>query len=399
MYHKKYMKLIKTIVAAFIGSTTFTSCFKDEPLNAECDIEQAYIHANHPLDIFANLTDTIVNILSSEQEIKFTVKRNTDISKMAPIFRMTDGATILPANGSEHDFTNGPVVYTVTSQDGKWNRQYSVYFTFPPIAYEEMKYDFEDYFLNEIKPVHKYYVWSDKNDDGTRANNWATGNPGFNLSNGSAKPDAYPTVPIPKDSEGTLDGSACVKLTTKDTGSFGMMAKMPIAAGNLFLGKFDVTQALKDAMKATQFGMPVSFKPIKFSGYYKYERGPKFTDRNKKEVEGRLDYGTIYAVLYDNHNAEGEAITLYGDNVQTSEQVVAIAKVPDIDNTPEWTKFDLEFEYKKDVDLEKLKNMGYSLAIVCSSSLEGASFMGAIGSTLYVDKFRITCEKGGGEEK
>lgn len=28
--------------------------------------------------------------------------------------------------------------------------------------YEEMKYDFEEYFLNEVKPVNKYYVWSDK---------------------------------------------------------------------------------------------------------------------------------------------------------------------------------------------------------------------------------------------
>lgn len=52
-----------------------------------------------------------------------------------------------------------------------------------------MKYDFEEYFLNEVKPVNKYYVWSDKNDDGTRANNWATGNPGYNLSVGNtAKP-------------------------------------------------------------------------------------------------------------------------------------------------------------------------------------------------------------------
>ena len=257
-----------------------------------------------------------------------------------------------------------------------------------------MKYDFEDYFLNEVKPVHKYYVWSDKNDDGTRANNWATGNPGFNLSNGSAKPDAYPTVPIAAGEEGTLDGSACVKLTTRDTGTFGSMAKMPIAAGNLFLGKFDATNALKDAMKATQFGMPVSFKPVRFSGYYKYERGAKFTNSKKQEVSDRQDYGTIYAVLYDNHNAEGEAITLYGDNVQTSEQVVAIAQVPDIDNTPEWTQFDLEFTYKKEIDMEKLAKMGYSLAIVCSSSVDGGSFMGAVGSTLYVDKFRITCEKG-----
>lgn len=377
-----------------LGCTTLTSCFKEEPLNAECDIEQAYIHVDNPLETFANLSDTLVNVLSNEQDIKFNVKRHTDISNMAPIFRMTEGATISPSNGSTQDFTNGPIVYTVTSQDGEWSRNYNVSFAFPPVVYEEMKYDFEEYFLNEVKPVHKYYVWSDKNDDGTRANNWATGNPGFNLSNGSAKPDAYPTVPVAANEEGTLDGSACVKLTTRDTGSFGTMAKMPIAAGNLFLGKFDATQALKDAMKATQFGMPVSFKPIRFSGYYKYERGPKFTDRQKKEVKDRQDYGTIYAVLYDNHNADGEAITLYGDNVLTSEQVVATAKVPDIDNTPEWTQFDLEFTYLKEVDMEKLAKMGYSLAIVCSSSVEGASFMGAVGSTLYVDKFRITCEKG-----
>lgn len=77
--------------------------------------------------------------------------------------------------------------------------------SFPPVVYEEMKYDFEEYFLNEVKPVNKYYVWSDKNDDGTRANNWATGNPGYNLSVGNtAKPNDYPTVPIPAGSEGTL---------------------------------------------------------------------------------------------------------------------------------------------------------------------------------------------------
>jgi hypothetical protein len=79
--------------------------------------------------------------------------------------------------------------------------------------------------------------------------------------------------------------------------------------------------------------------------------------------------------------------------VQTSPQVVALAIVPDIDDTPEWTHFDIDFIYKKEVDAQKLKNMGYSMAIVSSSSVEGASFMGAIGSTLWVDKFRITCEK------
>ena len=98
-------------------------------------------------------------------------------------------------------------------------------------------------------------------------------------------------------------------------------------------------------------------------------------------------------MFYDNHDTDGNSIVLYGDNVQTSPQVVALAKVPDIDDTPEWTHFDLDFVYKKEVDAQKLRNMGYSMAIVCSSSVEGASFMGAIGSTLWVDQFRIACEK------
>ena len=387
----KIKVLSQFIIASFTAASilSLTSCFKDEPLNAECDIEQAYIATNGEWEnFFLNATDTLKNVMSTDQEISFLVKRGTDLSHFAPKFNLTSGATLSPANGSEQDFTNGPVIYTVTSEDGNWKRQYKVSFTFPPVIYEEMKYDFENFFLNENKPIHRYYVWSDKNDDGTLANNWATGNPGFNMSKGSAKPYEYPTVPVKEGYDG-----ACVKLTTSDTGSFGSAAKMPIAAGNLFIGKFDATQALKDAMKATQFGVPVSFKPTRFSGYYKYKRGDVFTNRQKKVVEGKKDYGTIYAVFYDNHDAEGNSIVLYGDNVQTSPQVVAIAKLPDIDDTPEWTHFDLDFVYKKEVDAQKLRNMGYSMAIVCSSSVEGASFMGAIGSTLWVDQFRIACEK------
>lgn len=89
---------------------------------------------------------------------------------------------------------------------------------------------------------------------------------------------------------------------------------------------------------------------------------------------------------------QGEAVVLYGNNVQTSEQVVALARLDNIDNTPEWTPFTLNFIYRKAVDMQKLKAGGYSLAIVCSSSTNGAEFMGAVGSTLWVDKFKIICE-------
>ena len=86
-------------------------------------------------------------------------------------------------------------------------------------------------------------------------------------------------------------------------------------------------------------------------------------------------------------------IVLYGDNVQTSPQVVAIAKLDNLINTEEWTPFEINFNYYEEIDEQLLENYGYNFTIVCSSSERGAYFEGAIGSTLMVDKFRIICSK------
>ena len=39
-----------------------------------------------------------------------------------------------------------------------------------------------------------------------------------------------------------------------------------------------------------------------------------------------------------------------------------------------------------------LANRGYNLTIVFSSSIDGATFEGAIGSTLKIDSVKLTCE-------
>ena len=51
------------------------------------------------------------------------------------------------------------------------------------------------------------------------------------------------------------DSGNGLKLTTCDTGSFGAMVQMYIAAGNLFIGSFDLANALKDPLRATKFGI------------------------------------------------------------------------------------------------------------------------------------------------
>ena len=255
----------------------------------------------------------------------------------------------------------------------------------------EIEFEFEDAYLSK-----GYYNWQE-NWNGNKLDIWATGNSGFQMSNSSSKPEEYPTVMIEDGHKGKG-----VKLTTQRTGGFADVVKKPIAAGNLFIGQFDATDALTNAMKATKFGHPFSFdaKPAKLEGWYKYQAGEKFTDKNMKPLD-RHDYGTIYAVLYENIDEKGNAVLLYGDNVQTSKQIVALALVGEthddngkvaIGNTPEWHHFSVGFEYKKAIDPIKLKNGGYSLTIVSSSSSDGANFLGAVGSTLWIDSFKLICK-------
>ena len=123
------MKQSRFIVAALSMSciTTLSSCFKEEPLNAECDIEQAYIHAENPHEIFLHASDTLVNVLPSEMEIHFKVKLGIDRTALSPFFKITQGATIVPKSGSTFDFSDAPVTYTVTSEDNQWTRTYKVF--------------------------------------------------------------------------------------------------------------------------------------------------------------------------------------------------------------------------------------------------------------------------------
>ena len=92
---------------------------------------------------------------------------------------------------------------------------------------------------------------------------------------------------------------------------------------------------------------------------------------------------------------QGNPYTLYGDNVLSSENIVLKARVPNVERTDGWTYFELDFEpcNDKEVDLNLLNNFGYNLAIVFTSSIDGAYFQGAENSTLLIDQVRIVCEK------
>lgn len=382
------MNIYRTLLFPAIGCLALSSCFKDEAQNTECDIQQAYVQltADSISKYFEQPSDTLVNVNSTQTSVVFQLKDGVSVGQMAPLFRLTPGATISPENGSTFNFSNGMMrEYTVTSEDGQWQRTYLV--GFGEAIRIPTKFSFENIDLYYEDGVAKYQVFYDLDETGKRISDWATGNAGYKLSNGSALPEEYPTV----QADGGVSGK-CAKLTTRSTGQFGEWTNRRLAAGNLFIGEFDVLKALTATMQCTRFGLPFKKRPLTFRGWYKYKAGDTFQDKQGKTVSGRTDRGDIYAVLYKNHDENGAALVLNGDNVKTSPDIVALAEVGTIGDTQEWTQFEATFNYTADFDYNLLLRNGYSLAIVCTSSTEGANFEGAVGSTLYVDEFELVCE-------
>ena len=96
-------------------------------------------------------------------------------------------------------------------------------------------------------------------------------------------------------------------------------------------------------------------------------------------------------MFYRNHDAAGNEVCLYGDDVLSSEHIVAVADLGYVAPTTQWTPWNVKFQYRKEVDEEELARWGYILTIVFSSSADGGSFTGAIGSRLCVDQVRLIC--------
>lgn len=426
-----------------IAALSFTSC-SEEPLNMECDILYASVHLDDPNSIFRDENDTLSNkgkVQSTvETDIKFEYKKGAVVGSMPLTLTVTDGAKAyiideatqtktLFQNGDIVDFSgNRKVKFNVVSQDGAWNRTYTIFFAEEKPSKGDLFFDFEDYVL-DVRNSSKFYIFPvyDENivnsglmgtpyfetqildEEGnlvdTKLPIWQNGNPGFKLSKSSAKPMEYPTIPV---EGGSVDGSTCIKLETMDTGAFGKMVNMRIASGSLFTGLFDVENALKDALKATVFGNPFAHKPARFEVDLKFERGVKFQDKAGKEVPGVIDEPDVYVVFYKNHDENGKPVQLDGNDVLSSPYIVGKARLPHnytadgkdlLSDSPihgvtsEWQHFTMDIEYTEEIDRELLSNKGYSMIIGFASSWQGAYFQGAVGTKLWIDNVRITSDK------
>lgn len=421
----KSMKKFFLLPLAF-AAMGFASC-SDEPLNAECDIESVTLGVETPEAVFYHAYDATQSVPSTADSIGFLIRHYVDVESIPVNLTVTPGATVyvVGADGTESLFKNGSSLdfsdeqiqrFHVVSQDGAWSRNYKLNVVHDIPSEGDMTLDFETF---DLDASGKYYIWTVTDPNavnglfGLGDPTWKNGNPGFKLSKSSAKPMEYPSVPLA--GEGP-DGSACVKLETMDTGGFGQMVNMRMAAGSMFVGEFDVANALKDALKATRFGLPFKHKPVKFSAWLKYESGTKaFQDRLGKPVEGVTDEPDAYIVVYRNQDAEGNRVMLDGNDVLTSPYIVGVARLPhhyvnpeatnprdgggDLESndpihgvTNEWKQYVLDVNYYEDLDPEILANNGYSMVIGFACSWQGAYFRGSIGSKLYIDNVNVICE-------
>lgn len=368
---KKLFNSSLTLVFATLMAGTLHSCIKPEAPNAEADILTCEI----PAEI-----QTSAPMISNDR-IQLHVFAWSDVRHLAPTFTLTEGATIQPASGTELDFSK-PQKYTVTSEDGKWSKEYTVSVSKPdPNAQPVTSYSFEHVRYFESDGTQYYPIFIELNEDGTERMAWQSGNHGGVMLNVKE----YYTTQVPEGYQGKG-----AKLTTQSTGIFGAMFGMPIAAGTLFIGEMDIPNMMSGAT-ATHFGIPFFREPIMLEGFYKYKAGDELKDAQGNVLDGR-DKMDVYAMLYE---VTDKVSYLDGTNSTTSENIVLLARIKDQKETDEWTHFAIPFEPMngKTIDEHKLNAGKYKLSIVISSSINGAVFEGAPGSTLYIDELKLYTKK------
>ena len=352
-----------TILTFFLLPIFFNSCIQEEELDTNADILEAYIPPQYLK------TDPII----TNNSIEFRVKSNIDLKNQAPVFILSPNATIDPVNGTLRDYSTTQTA-VVTAQDKRWKKVYTISFNIDEL---KTSYLFDQ---AELTDKDRYYRFYSIGSNGDKIYDWATGNSGYVTVAGNKTPDEYPTTV-----EKGRNGGYAAKMQTLYTSSFAAATGNPIAAGNLFLGSFKTN--IFNTLKSTKFGLPYSGElPKSVRTYYKYKAGKEVRDQDFKVIPGAVDSFDIYAIIFESQAKDNY---LYGDHDFKDPRNVAIARVSKADRleTSNWREINFPFKLVEGKKYDPTKE--YVLAIVMSSSIDGAYFTGAIGSTLIVNEVEL----------
>lgn len=342
-----------------------SSCIKDEAPFREADITGFSL----PASVMGGATydnDIITVMLYDTAGFSST--------KIAPQITVSEGATISPASGDSVIVKNYETTYKVTSENQSGSKTYTIRF----VPFIPLKFDFEEW-VPKGAGRKKYEMLKDPF--------WANANAGIFF--------IYPAnTPFPTRS--TTDSYSGEYAALLETAKGSTTFKAPLFPGSLYRGKFHPD--LANPVASAQFGQihpDYAGKPVLFSGYYKYKPGEQFQNEKEEIVPGEIDQCDIYAILFKvTKGAAGRDEYLDANEVNTigssnpSPKIVAHAMLTDHTAKQAFTRFEIPFTY-----IEKLNYSAYDykLAIVFSSSKEGAIFKGAIGSQLIVDEVEVKC--------
>lgn len=359
----------------------------------------------------------------SRDTIFITVSKSIYISKLthlsATIIEVSDYATVSPQIGKMEDFTN-PVMYTVTAEDNS-KRQYYVLVqsrggdddggnngdgqgngnededdSGDDVTGIQLYNSNFDFWFDVTYSAKKCKEIGENNSDGT----WGSGNKG---AASILKADQLPTKPFDLG-----NGNYAAELTTKDMGSMAgsfIAGYKGIAAGSIFVGTF-VYNSMTDAHPV--FGIPYTELPKSFQVDYMYSPVKGLLNGKRKAIDGE-DALDMYLVL---ERREGETVKRLGvgwyrsfdaqDDWKTQNVKIKYARggQPPLDLDDYQTRV-LKYGVDGNINETNPENMPVvnwgdidkeeptHIFVVFTSSYQGDYFIGAPGSKLIVDNFKL----------
>lgn len=319
----------------------------------------------------------------------------TSITELsASSIKLSDFASVSPKVGEKRDFTN-PVPYTVTAEDGS-KRVYYVVVNRADASDLQIPNSNFDLWYEAVSGETKYQEIGQNAEDKT----WATGNQGAAYAIGLGAAADLPSVPFQ-----TAPGEFAAELTTQNMGalaaSFGGKG---IAAGSIFVGEFvigNVTNA------HPLMGIPYTMMPKGFQVDYKYTPADGLVNGQLKPVEGS-DALDMYLIL---EKREGKNVRRLGVAWYRSHEAQADWKTIEMDikyargqapeGVEEYAKHVLKYGIDGDPTVTDPALMPEAtwgdittetpthIIVVFTSSYQGDYFIGAPGSKLLVDDFKL----------
>lgn len=309
--------------------------------------------------------------------------------------KVSDYATVKPSIGEKQDFSE-PVPYTVMAENGTIHTYYVM-------VQQEVS-------MNKQLPNSSFDFWYDAVYQGQdykeigqneKDKTWGTGNQGaaFAIKMGS-KAD-FPSSPYDR------DGKMAARLTTQNMGPLASIAGKGIAAGNVFVGSFKFESI---TVAYPVFGYSYTQLPKAFQVDYQYRPKTELLDGKLKPVEGK-DALDFYLIL---EKRFGGKVTRLGvgwfrSEVEQPEWKTkeidikyAYGKVPD--GVEDYATKVLKYGADGNPNIKDPNLMGDAtwgditkekpthILVVFTSSYQGDYFIGAPGSELLVDNFKLIYE-------